>query len=174
MTRAGARGASLVLGLVSALTGCRAAGEAAVDREALAREAASTLDALHAAAAAADEARYFAHFAPDGVFLGTDASERWTVAEFRAYAHPHFAAGRGWTYRATARHVDLAADGSWAWFDELLQNAKLGTCRGSGALRREGGAWRVVQYDLSIPIPNPLAEDVAAQIRRHADAAGGE
>ena len=39
---------------------------------------AMVLDDWHAAAAAADEDRYFAHFAPDAIFLGTDASERWT------------------------------------------------------------------------------------------------
>src|SRR5688572_25567219 len=60
---------------------------------------AETLDDFHDAAGRADEQRYFAHFAPEGVFLGTDGSERWDVAAFRAYAHPHFAAGRGWTYR---------------------------------------------------------------------------
>src|SRR6266545_7462239 len=37
--------------------------------------AAAMLDDWHAAAAAADEARYFAHFATDAVFLGTDATE---------------------------------------------------------------------------------------------------
>jgi hypothetical protein len=37
-------------------------------------------------------------FAPDGIFIGTDATERWTVAEFKAYAKPHFDKGRGWTY----------------------------------------------------------------------------
>ena len=35
---------------------------------------AAVLDDWHAAAAVADEARYFAHFAPDSVFLGTDAT----------------------------------------------------------------------------------------------------
>jgi hypothetical protein len=142
--------------------------EELVDRDALIADARATLDDFHAAAAAADSARYFAHFAADGVFLGTDATERWTVDAFRAYAKPHFDAGKGWTYRATERHVDVDRAGTYAWFDEALENAKLGACRGSGVLRREGGKWKVVQYDLTIPIPNDLALDVAAQIRRHA------
>lgn len=100
------------------------------------------------------------------MFLGTDATERWTVEQFRAYAEPHFAAGKGWTYRSTERHVAVDPAGAYAWFDELLDNEKLGTCRGSGVLRREGGAWKVVLYDLSIPIPNALAYDVAEQIRK--------
>src|SRR5260370_41840685 len=43
------------------------------------------LDDWHAAAAAADEARYFAHFAPYGVFLGTGAAARRTVPARRAF-----------------------------------------------------------------------------------------
>ena len=158
-------GAYLLLAL---LVACRAPEEVPVDRGALAAEAASTLDDLHRAAAEADEARYFGHFAPDGVFLGTDASERWTVEAFRAYAHPHFQAGKGWTYRVAARHLDVSSDGSHAWFDEALTNEKLGVCRGSGVLRRAQGAWQVVQYNLTIPIPNDLALEVAERIRRHA------
>ena len=60
----------------------------------------AVLDDWHAAAAAADEGRYFGHFAPGAVFLGTDATERWTVDEFRRYAHPYFAKGKAWSFRA--------------------------------------------------------------------------
>jgi hypothetical protein len=28
-----------------------------------------------------NEARYFGHFAPDGVFKGTDDTERWTLVD---------------------------------------------------------------------------------------------
>ncbi|HUB09388.1 MAG TPA: nuclear transport factor 2 family protein [Myxococcales bacterium] len=122
------------------------------------------LDDLHAAAAAADEARYFAHFAPDAVFLGTDPGERWTIEAFRAYAHPRFAAGKGWTYvPRPGRHV--AVDGEVAWFDEVLDNAKYGACRGTGVLRRVGGAWRVAQYSLTFLVPNRLAERVTALVK---------
>lgn len=125
-----------------------------------------TLDALHAAAARADEAAYFKLYTPDAVFLGTDATERWTLEEFKAYAKPHFAAGRGWTYTVIERHVTLGPDGQTAWFDERLQNAKLGECRGSGVLvHGDDDCWRIAQYNLTIPIPNELAENVAGQIR---------
>ena len=53
---------------------------------------AAVLDDFHAAAAQADEARYFGHLDDKAVFLGTDASERWTKAQFQAYAHPYFSA----------------------------------------------------------------------------------
>ncbi len=126
---------------------------------------ARTLDDFHDAADRADERRYFAHVAPEGVFLGTDGSERWDVAAFRAYAHPHFARGKGWTYRATERHVTLAPTGHVAWFDETLANESYGPCRGPGVLRRIDGAWKIAQYNLTIPIPNELARDVVAMIR---------
>jgi hypothetical protein len=46
------------------------------------------LDDWHPAASVADEPRYFGHFAPNGVFMGTDATERWTVTEFQKWAQP--------------------------------------------------------------------------------------
>jgi ketosteroid isomerase-like protein len=121
------------------------------------------LDDFHRAASDADEARYFGHMSADAVFIGTDAGERWTVDKFREYAHPHFAAGKGWTY--TPRDRKVALHGDVAWFDELLDNAKYGECRGTGVLRRENGRWKIVQYSLSIPIPNEVAGDVVKMIR---------
>jgi hypothetical protein len=155
----------LALGLLMS-SGCVSHEERVVDRNALAAEARSVLDDFHAAAAAADGARYFGHFAADGVFLGTDATERWTVEAFRAYAKPHFDQGKGWTYKVTERHLDVDPAGVYAWFDEALENAKLGACRGSGVLRREAGAWKIVQYNLTIPIPNDLALEFAEKIRQ--------
>ncbi len=122
-------------------------------------KASTTLDRFHAAAAAADESAYFSLFAEGGVFLGTDGKERWTVPEFRVYAHPRFAAGKAWAFRSTRR--DLSVRGDIAWFDEDLATPNLGPARGSGALLRDPqGAWKVVQYNLSIPIPNERFADV--------------
>jgi hypothetical protein len=126
---------------------------------------AAVLNGFHAAAAAADEEKYFAFLAPDAVFLGTDATERWTKDEFRRYAHPFFAKGKAWTYKATSRWISFAPDRQVAWFDELLESPHLGTCRGSGVLILVGGAWKIEQYNLSIPIPNALADSVVKQIR---------
>jgi len=128
-------------------------------------EVARVLDDFHDAAAKADEARYFAHFAPEGVFLGTDATERWTVAEFRAYAHPHFAKGKGWTCAPRDRFVTFSPRGDVAWFDELLDHASYGELRGSGVLRRVDGEWKLVQYNLAFTVPNDAANDVVARIR---------
>jgi ketosteroid isomerase-like protein len=128
----------------------------------------AVLDDFHAAASAADEERYFSHFAAAGVFLGTDATERWTRDEFRAFVHPYFARGQGWTYQPRDRHVAVSAGGGTAWFDELLDNAKYGECRGTGVLQRAAGEWKIEQYHLTIPMPNELAEGFVATIREHA------
>ena len=118
---------------------------------------ARVLDDWHDAAARADESRYFAHFAPGGVFLGTDATERWDAASFRAFAHPFFAKGRAWTMVPSRRHI--AVDGDHAWFDEALETS-YGPSRGSGVLQRIAGAWKIAQYNLTLTIPNGRAREV--------------
>jgi ketosteroid isomerase-like protein len=129
-------------------------------------DVAAVLDDWHAAAAGAQEERYFAHFAAGAVFLGTDATERWTAEEFRRYAHPHFAKGKAWSFKAVERHVAFSGDGAVAWFDEKLDTPNLGPCRGSGVLVREKGVWKIAQYNLAVPIPNDLMKEVKEQIER--------
>ncbi len=129
-------------------------------------DVARVLDDLHDAASKAQADRYFGLFTTDAVFLGTDASERWTIEQFKGYALPLFAKGRGWTYTPRERHIQVGNDGV-AWFDELLDNAKYGRCRGSGLLRQQpSGLWRIAQYDLSVPIPNDMLPGVAEEIRK--------
>lgn len=130
---------------------------------------ARTLDDFHDAAANGDEARYFAILPDDAVFLGTDASERWTGAEFRAFAMPYFQRPEAWTYVPVQRHVVLEPDGEHATFDELLDNDGYGLCRGSGAMVRRDGRWVLQLYDLSIPMPNDLAAAFAQRIRSFTD-----
>lgn len=123
------------------------------------------LDDWHDAAADADEARYFAAMAPEFVFLGTDATERWDVTAFREFAHPYFAKGKAWTFVPRDRHVILSPGGDVAWFDEKLDSASYGECRGTGVVRRVGNVWKVAHYNLTIPIPNELAKSVVEMIR---------
>ena len=129
-------------------------------------DVARVLDDFHAAASEADGERYFGHFTPDAVYLGTDAGERWSVVEFREFARPHFSAGRGWTYVAVERHVRVSAGGDLAWFDEKLTNEKYGEVRGTGVLRKIDGAWKIVHYSLTFLVPNAAASDVVKRIRR--------
>ncbi len=120
----------------------------------------AVLDDWHAAAAASDEARYFGHFAEGGVFLGTDATERWDVAAFQAYARRPFSEGRGWVMTSVRR--DVVVRGDVAWFDEDLEARNLGPSRGSGVLVREDGAWRIAQYNLTVTVPNERFDEVRA------------
>ncbi|QRN97916.1 nuclear transport factor 2 family protein [Archangium violaceum] len=127
----------------------------------------AVLDDWHKAAAQADEARYFSHFTPDAVFLGTDATERWTRDEFRAWARPFFARGKAWSFTTVSRHVSFSKDGAVAWFDEALSTPNMGPARGSGVLMKDGGTWKLAQYNLSIPIPNDLMEEFKKRIESH-------
>jgi len=126
------------------------------------------IDAWHAAAAAADEEKYFSFFTPDAVFLGTDATERWTRDEFRKFAHPYFAKGKAWSFKSVSRWISFAPDHTVAWFDEMLDTPNLGPCRGSGVLLATRSGWKIAQYNLSIPIPNDLVDDFKKRIEEHA------
>ena len=120
----------------------------------------AVLDGLHESAAASEMDRYFSHYTNDAVFLGTDASERWTMEEFKAHAGPAFAEGRGWKYSVRDRYLIETGRPGVFGFDEILFNVKLGICRGSGVVVKVDGRWLVQQYVLSMLIPNEIAFDV--------------
>jgi hypothetical protein len=58
------------------------------------------------------------------------------------------------------RHVFFSKDGSTAWFDESLDTPNLGPARGTGVLVLDGNRWKLAQYNLSVPIPNEVFNDV--------------
>lgn len=126
----------------------------------------AVIDHMHAAAARADGDAYFSLFTPDARFIGTDATERWTLDAFKAYATPIFARGQGWTYRPHDRVATLAPGECRCivWFDELLDNDSYGLTRGSGVVRLTSTGWKIEQYVLSIPVPNDRAKAVVALI----------
>lgn len=130
-------------------------------------EVAVVLDRFHAAAARGDWSSYFDLLTADAVFLGTDASERWSKTQFRQYASN----SSGWTYEPRSRHVNLAPDGQSAWFDEILASVSYGTSRGSGVLVHTEAGWKIAQYHLSFPIPNPLAREITDRIKAFENAA---
>jgi ketosteroid isomerase-like protein len=114
----------------------------------------------HFAAAHGSYDYYFALMTDDSIFLGTDATERWTKAEFMEYAKEPFADGEGWTYTPQAFHVDFSDDGRTAWTDEILKNEKYGLLRGTGVLVRENGGWKIAHYSLTFLVPNEKAGQV--------------
>lgn len=111
------------------------------------------LDTWHLAAANANAEAYFGSMTQDAIYIGTDASENWTLPEFQAFAKPYFDKGKAWNFTALERHIFLSSDNQTAWFDELL-DTQMGLCRGSGVLRLENGKWKVAHYVLSMTIPN--------------------
>ena len=125
----------------------------------------ATLDSLHSKASQADFDGYFGLYSDRAIFLGTDATERWNLEQFKNYTRPHFSRGNGWTYHSVDRYIYISPDGNTAWFDESLNNASLGITRGSGVLELQAGTWKISQYNLTIPIPNELAGQVVSQIR---------
>lgn len=121
-------------------------------------EADALLDGLHLAASKADWQSYFNAYHVDGVFLGTDAKERWNMEEFRRYA----SASQGWHYEVKRRHLVQIND--LIVFDEILHSPAYGISRGTGALVHTQQGWKVAQYHLSFPIPNEKAKHITQLI----------
>ena len=113
----------------------------------------SFLDQWHLAATNADYKGYFDAFAPDGIFVGTDATEHWSKGEFEVFAKPFFDRGKAWDFKAVERHIYFSKDQKTVWFDELLSTWMKG-CRGSGVLVKSDGKWHIKHYVLSMTVPN--------------------
>ncbi|MEX0719782.1 MAG: nuclear transport factor 2 family protein [Balneolaceae bacterium] len=155
----------LALGLF--ISACQPEVEVKIDKEVSEEEVNQVLDDWHNAAAKGDFERYFNHFESDSsIFMGTDATERWTVAEFRPWSQPYFEDdGVAWEFTPTFRKIYFSENGLVSWFDEELDTPNLGPGRGSGVLvRNEDEEWKITHYNLSIPIPNSIVDDVVQQI----------
>lgn len=124
-----------------------------------AKEIGNMLDSLNRAAARADFNAYFRYYAEDGIFCGTDATERWNKQEFMKWSKPYFDKGKAWNFTAIERHIYLSPDGNIAWFDELL-STQMKICRGSGVVVKENNDWKLKQYVLSTTVPNSLVDTV--------------
>ncbi|MBN1199806.1 MAG: class D beta-lactamase [Bacteroidales bacterium] len=121
-----------------------------------------TLNQWHRDAANAHLDEYIGSMADEGVFIGTDAMEYWTTAEFKAFCQPYFDKGTTWNFIPLKRNISLSMDKNTAWFDELL-NTHMGICRGSGILQRQGDQWKIEQYVLSATIPNEQMREVTRE-----------
>lgn len=120
-----------------------------------------TIDAWHKAAAEANFDLYFRMMTSDAIFIGTDANENWNAAAFKKFAKPFFDRGKSWNFTSLQRNVYVSKSGDTAWFDELL-DTQMKICRGSGVLVKEGEAWKIEHYVLSMTIPNDDVKAVVA------------
>lgn len=112
------------------------------------------MDAWHLAAAQADAETFFGSMAEEGVYLGTDASERWLRDEFKEWAGPFFKREKAWDFKAFERNVSFSPDKKIAWFDEKL-DTWMGVCRGSGILMMNtDDVWEIHHYNLAVTVPN--------------------
>ncbi len=128
---------------------------------------AEMLNAFHQAAADANGDRYLNLLSDNAVFLGTDASERWTKKAFKAFVLPYFNKGKGWLYIPKERNISVLKMNEIALFDELVYNAKYGLCRGSGVVVNTGSGWKISQYSLAIMLPNKIAGNITKQIKNY-------
>lgn len=121
------------------------------------------LDAWHAAAAKADAKTFFGSMAENSVYIGTDASERWAKPAFESFAKPYFDKGKAWDFKPYDRDLHVTSDGDYVWFSELL-TTWMGTCRGSGILRKTKEGWKIEQYHLSVTVPNEIIKDFVSLV----------
>ena len=130
-------------------------------------EVAAVLDQLNLASSTADEATYWSLFTPDARYVGTDATEHWTMEEFRAFAEPWFKRDSAWSFPATERFITIADIDCRciAWFEERLDSAHYGETRGSGVMRKTADGWKIEQYVLSFAVPNDRSDAVVDAIR---------
>ncbi|MGM0547193.1 MAG: nuclear transport factor 2 family protein [Bacteroidota bacterium] len=148
---------------ISITTGC--SGDGTESAEVQKKAINTILDDWHLAASEGNFDRYFSHFESDSsIFMGTDATERWTVYEFKPWAEPHFDGEQAWDFTPVNRYVYLSDDGDTAWFDESLDTPNLGPVRGSGVLVQKEETWKITHYNLSIPIPNAIVDTVVTQV----------
>lgn len=113
----------------------------------------SLMNVWHHAAAVADEDAFFGFMAEDGIYIGTDATERWRRDELRAWSKKYFERETAWDFKPSSRTIRFAPGGQTAWFDELL-DTWMGTCRSTGILEWRDGQWKLVHYQLSVAVPN--------------------
>ena len=119
-----------------------------------AKEEVNTLmDNWHKAAATADEAVFFGSMTPDGIYIGTDAEERWGRDEMATWSKEYFEKDSAWDFTTLKRTVYLDADEELAWFEESL-DTWMGECRASGVVTKTTAGWKIKHYHLSVTVPN--------------------
>ena len=160
----------LLLSLLTAsakIAGAQVLAEPSADRELAALD--TLVDRWHRAAAVADEETFFGTMSADGVYLGTDASERWLRDSMAVWADPYFQRESAWAFAPRQRHWGLSDDGRVAWFDEHL-DSWMGVVRGSGVLTKVdepnalGYTWELRHYNLALAVPNERMDAVRVAI----------
>ena len=136
-------------------------------------DVAAALDALHKAEREGDLEKFLNAFAAEGIFLGTDASEAWTVEDLRRDLGERFATKGGWTFEINERAIGVSDDGRAAWFKEIVHYVRSDyILRPTGTMIKRDGRWQIAQLHMGIPIPNQMFPPLLQAF--HAQAAGPE
>ena len=123
----------------------------------------SMINDWHHAAAVADEGVFFGSMTADGIYIGTDATERWLRDELAVWSKKYFDSKTAWDFKPLNRNIRIAPGEHLAWFDELL-DTWMGTCRSTGIVIREGEDWKIAYYHLSMAVPNDKVDEYRALI----------
>ena len=116
------------------------------------------MDTWHHAATTADEEKFFGSMHPEGIYIGTDASEYWKRDEMAKWAEPYFQRDTAWAFTAVSRNAYLHDSKDLIWFDELL-DTWMGPCRASGVIQMDdSGKMLIRHYHLSIAVPNDAVQ----------------
>ena len=117
----------------------------------------SLINQWHHAAAVADENKFFGMMTEDGIYIGTDSTERWKRDELKQWSAKYFARDTAWDFTPISRNTVIGPGGQVAWFDELL-DTWMGACRSTGIMIQMEGEWKIVHYHLSVAVPNDHIE----------------
>ncbi|MDG1721227.1 MAG: nuclear transport factor 2 family protein [Bacteroidia bacterium] len=122
------------------------------------------IDQWHRDAANADLNAYVGFMDSACIYVGTDATEKWSKDEFGEFCKPYFDKKKTWDFKSHDRTINISSDQNTAWFYEILQT-HMGTCRGSGTLEYKNNQWKLQQYILSLAIPNEDMNEVKQVVR---------
>jgi hypothetical protein len=107
---------------------------------------------------------YFDKIAPHGIYIGTDKTELWNRDQFKAWAQRFFERKSAWSFKAVKRNVYMSPDKKFIWFDELL-DTQMGPCQASGVIRKTDKGFEIEHYQLSIAVPNEVADKVTKMVK---------
>ncbi len=153
----------LILACCLCLASLGAAAQAPAADAAYQRQIHAFIDEWHDDAAHA-RLRYFDKMAPNGIYIGTDKTELWTRDQFKEWAKRFFERKSAWAFKAIKRNVYMSADKNFIWFDELL-DTQMGVCQASGVMRKTAHGFEIEHYQLSIAVPNDVADKVTKLIK---------
>ena len=116
-------------------------------------EVTSFINDWHKAAAEANADAFFGGMTKDGIYIGTEAGERWLRDELREWSKKYFERETAWDFKPSKREIYFSENEDYAWFEERLDTG-MGECHGSGVLKLTQDGWKVKHYHLSVTVPN--------------------